>query len=141
MIQTNEVKEKKVEKMNFKFDRRRAISAKLIRESKTHPGYFKYEILIGEKDGTTNLVPSYGKDMMDALERILWKERINNIQNRVDEYPAYFLALTWLLLTIVGPSITFILTSSPLPFLMSLGVNIIIGSIFMFFNNKYTNKF
>ena len=49
--------------------RRKAIDCTLIRESKDHPGYFKYQVTIQELDGTTHVVPAYGKDMEDALER------------------------------------------------------------------------
>ena len=59
--------------------RRKAIDCTLIRESKDHPGYFKYQVTIQELDGTTHVVPAYGKDMEDALERLVWSERKEKI--------------------------------------------------------------
>tara|TARA_Y100000389_G_C17445964_1_gene511614 strand:+ start:740 stop:1120 length:381 start_codon:yes stop_codon:yes gene_type:complete len=55
--------------------RRRAIDAKLIRRSKDNPGYFVYQFKIRELDGSINVMPSYGVDMSDALDRILKNER------------------------------------------------------------------
>lgn len=66
--------------MQKKFDRRRALTAKLIRESKSNPGYYKYEVTIGDEDGNEIIVPAYGVDMMDALERLMWKERVDKIE-------------------------------------------------------------
>jgi len=62
-------------------ERRKAIKAELIRESKDNPGYFRYNITIKEKDGRIHDVPAYGVDMEDAIERLLWAERVDKITN------------------------------------------------------------
>ena len=62
-----------------KFDKRRAIERKLLKRSATHDGYCKYLVTIGEKDGTTHQQPVYGKDMQDALSRLLWHERTEKV--------------------------------------------------------------
>ena len=51
--------------------RRKAVNCVMLEESKTSPGYFKYQITIREKDGTEHVVPAYGKDMQDAIERVI----------------------------------------------------------------------
>ena len=61
--------------MKYKFDRRRALDCKLIKKSDTYKGYYKYEVTIGEKDGTIHKQPAYGRDMQGALSRLLNKER------------------------------------------------------------------
>jgi hypothetical protein len=63
----------------MKKNRRRAVHAELIRESKDNPGYFRYNITIREKDGMEHVVPAYGKDMQDAIERLLWNERVDKV--------------------------------------------------------------
>lgn len=63
-------------------NRRRAIHCDLIEESKTSPGYYKYQITIREKDGTEHIVPAYGKDMQDAIERLIWNERIESVAEK-----------------------------------------------------------
>lgn len=63
----------------MKKNRRRAIHAELVRESRDNPGYFRYNITIREKDGMEHIVPAYGKDMQDAIERLLWNERVGKV--------------------------------------------------------------
>ena len=46
-----------------KSKRSRAINCKLLRQSNTHNGYYKYLVTIKEKDGTINKQPAYGTDM------------------------------------------------------------------------------
>jgi hypothetical protein len=53
----------------YKFDRRRALKCTFVEKSKNNPGYLKYLVTIGEKDGTKHTQPVYGKDMQDALSR------------------------------------------------------------------------
>ena len=60
-------------------NRRRAVHAELIRESRDNPGYFRYNITIREKDGMEHVVPAYGKDMQDAIERLVWNERVGKV--------------------------------------------------------------
>jgi hypothetical protein len=62
-------------------ERRRAIHAELVRESKDNPGYYRYNIRIKEVDGTVHEVPAYGKDMEDAIERLVWNERVEKVSN------------------------------------------------------------
>ena len=40
-----------------KFSRRRALECKFVEKSKKNPGYLKYEVTIGEKDGTVHTEP------------------------------------------------------------------------------------
>ena len=56
-----------------KYNRRRALMCKLVRASKQNKGYFRYNVTIGEKDGKITRVPAYGKDMQDALSRVVNK--------------------------------------------------------------------
>jgi len=70
-------------------ERRRAIHCELIEASKTSPGYFKYQIKIREKDGSETIVPAYGKDMQDAIERLLWTERVEVVTNKNATIPIF----------------------------------------------------
>ena len=86
---------KKVRK--HKYDRRRAIDCRLVEKSKTSPGFIKYEITIAEKDGTVHKEPAYGKDMQDAISRLINTERTYKIEKRVMKYPSIFF-VAWLFL-------------------------------------------
>jgi hypothetical protein len=113
-------------------DRRKAIDAKLIGESKTSPGYFKYQFTILELDGTTNVTPAYGKDMEDALERLVWVER-------TEKKPFNVVVITALLTIIVVPSMIAAITNSPIWLLGSLALAITYGFV-MVRVDKYFNK-
>lgn len=112
--------------------RRKAIEGKLIGESKTSPGYFKYQFTILELDGTTHEMPAYGKDMEDALERLVWVER-------TEKKPFNIIVISALLTIIVVPSIIAALTSNPVWVLGALGLATTYG-IVMVRVDKYFNK-
>ena len=84
----------------MKKNRRRAVHAELIRESKDNPGYYRYNITIREKDGMEHVVPAYGKDMQDAIERLLWNERVDKVTKPKFVIPTF----AALLLSVIGLS-------------------------------------
>ena len=88
-------------------DRIRATDGKLIEKSKTNPGYYKYQFTIREVDGSENIIPSYGVDMTDALQRILKherKEKLNEVYvNKVEPTVMISVLITWIIM--VGLSI------------------------------------
>jgi hypothetical protein len=71
----------------MKKERRRAVYAELVRESKDNPGYYRYNITIREIDGSEHVVPAYGKDMQDAIERLVWNERIESVTEKKATIP------------------------------------------------------
>ena len=73
----------------MKKERRRAIHCVMVEPSKTSPGYFKYQITIKEKDGSEHIVPAYGKDMQDAIERLIWNERIESVAEKKSTIPIF----------------------------------------------------
>ena len=62
-----------------KSTRRKAIDCKLIKESNSYPGYFKYMVTIEEEDGSTSDHPTYGKDMQDAMKRLVRSEHADKV--------------------------------------------------------------
>jgi len=83
-------------KHTFKFDRRRALECKLIRPSASHPGEYRFDLEIGDKDGKITRVPAYGVDMQDAISRHIWTERSIKIVHVFQKMENWF-ALAWLL--------------------------------------------
>lgn len=112
--------------------RRKAIEAKLIGESKTSPGYFKYQFTILELDGTEHIMPAYGKDMEDALERLVWTERTKTKSFDV-------VLITAILTIILVPSVIAALTRNPTWILGALAIATIFGVV-MVRVDKYFNK-
>lgn len=88
-------------------NRRRATDGKLVEKSKSNPEYYKYQFTIREVDGSENIIPSYGVDMTDALQRILKherKEKLNEVYvNKVEPTVMISVLITWIIM--VGLSI------------------------------------
>ena len=80
-----------------KFNRRRATDCKLLEKSKNHDGYCKYLVTIRELDGTVHKQPAYGKDMQDALSRLMNKERTVKIERKLESNTGWIF-LIWLVL-------------------------------------------
>ena len=78
-----------------KYTRRRAIDCKIVEKSKSNPGYCKYMVTIAELDGTIHKQPCYGKDMQDALSRLINTERNVKIEKKMERNPFIFF-LIWL---------------------------------------------
>jgi len=86
----------KTNKHKYKFNRRRALECKLVEKSKNNPGYLKYMVTIGEKDGTKQTQPAYGKDMQDALSRLINKERTIKVEKKLTSTNPFVFFLVWL---------------------------------------------
>jgi hypothetical protein len=80
-----------------KYDKRRALDCKLLKKSDSHKGYCKYLITVGEVDGTVHKQPVYGKDMQDALSRLIKKELTVKVEKKLETNTG-FIFLAWLLL-------------------------------------------
>ena len=93
----NKMKILKTNKHTYEFNRRRALECKLVEKSKNNPGYLKYMVTIGEKDGTKHTQPVYGKDMQDALSRLINKERTVKVEKRATSNP-FMVFLLWIAL-------------------------------------------
>tara|TARA_R100000697_G_scaffold98103_1_gene110049 strand:+ start:22 stop:405 length:384 start_codon:yes stop_codon:yes gene_type:complete len=80
-----------------KYKRRRAIDCKLLKKSATHKDYCKYQITIAELDGTVHKEVAYGKDMQDALSRLINTERTVRVERKLERNPLLFF-LAWMAL-------------------------------------------
>jgi hypothetical protein len=102
----------------MKKERRRAVHCEMVEPSKTSPGYVKYRITIREVDGTEHIVPAYGKDLQDAIERLLWTERVETVMDKKLTTPIFVV----LGLLIVGLSgYLSVKENTPLWLLLSIG--------------------
>lgn len=67
--------------------KRKAIKASLRKESQTFDGWLKYEVEIQNPDGSTELVPAYGKDLQDALSRVVHDEMVVELEKKTKRIP------------------------------------------------------
>jgi len=75
--------------------KRKAINASLRKESRTFDGWLKYEVEIQNEDGTTEMVPAYGKDLQDALSRVVHDERVVKLEKRAKRIPDVVWVMLW----------------------------------------------
>ena len=113
----------KRQKHKYKFNRRRALECKFVEKSKSSPGYLKYLVTIGEKDGTKHTQPVYGKDMQDALSRLINKERTIKVERKLETNTG-LIFLAWLV--IMGVPAAFLGTMNT-PWLLVYTFGTIIG--------------
>ena len=76
-------------------NRKKAVHAELRKESKTFDGWLKYEITIRNEDGSTEKVPAYGKDLQDALSRVVHDEKIKKVLPVITKIPSLVWAVIW----------------------------------------------
>ena len=75
-------------------NKRRAIKATMERASNSNEGYYKYNITVKEPDGKVHTLPAYGRDMQDALSRLMNKQRTVKVENTVSANP-WLALLAW----------------------------------------------
>ena len=74
-----------------KKNRRKAIDCKLVEESASNPGYFKYMITVQDTDGSISEHPAYGVDMQDAIKRLVRSENADMVVKVVEKKQQFFL--------------------------------------------------
>ena len=73
-----------------KSNKRKAIDCKLVKESSTYEGYFKYIVTVEDVDGSISKHPSYGKDMQDAIRRLVRSEHADKVVKVVEKKQHFF---------------------------------------------------
>ena len=122
-------------KLHRAYDKRRAVSCKIIKKSESNPGYCKYLVTIVEKDGTVHKEPAYGRDMQDAISRLIWKERTYKVERKIN--PTWIAIAICLL--IAYPAVLASHFSQPLYLLSPLAVIILLfGAFFVWY--RYIEK-
>ena len=79
----------------MKKKRQKAIRAELRKESITFDGWLKYEVTIQNEDGTLETVPAYGRDLQDALSRVVHDKKVEKIAPKIKKIHPGFWAFLW----------------------------------------------
>ena len=66
---------------------RKALDCKLVGQSDIDPKYFRYEVTIQEANGEVYVAPAFGRDMQDALSRLVWTERTQAVSKLAGKRP------------------------------------------------------
>lgn len=77
-----------------------AVHAELRKESESFNGWFKYEVTIKDVNGGTQVVPAYGKDLQDALSRVVHDEKVIKYRFVFNRVPSLVWIVGWF--TVLG---------------------------------------
>ncbi len=115
--------------------RRMAIQAEWQRDSESAPGFNKYMITIREIDGTETRVPAYGRDMQDALSRIVKRERTEKLVETTERIPDYIYVLMFLGTLGVGATLS-TTADNPLYFAVGAGALVVLVGLYLLRTRK-----
>lgn len=76
--------------------KRKVINVTYRKDSETFPQWMKYEVEILNEDGTTELIPAYGKDLQDALSRVVHDSKVEKVSKVVDKVPTFVWPIVWM---------------------------------------------
>ena len=76
--------------------KKKVINVTYRKDSETFPKWMKYEIELLNEDGTTELIPAYGRDLQDALSRVVHDTKVEKVSKVVDKVPTFVWPLVWL---------------------------------------------
>lgn len=75
--------------------KQKVISVEFRKDSNTFPDWMKYEVTILNEDGTTQKIPAYGKDLQDALSRVVHDKKVEKIEKKTKRIPDLVWTVLW----------------------------------------------
>jgi len=75
--------------------KQKVINATYRKDSDTFPDWLKYEFEILNEDGTTEMIPAYGKDLQDALSRVVHDKKVVKVEQRTKRIPDIVWVVLW----------------------------------------------
>ena len=75
--------------------KQKVISVEYRKDSNAFPDWLKYEVTILKEDGTTQKIPAYGKDLQDALSRVVHDRKVVQLEKRTKRIPDLVWVVLW----------------------------------------------
>ena len=75
--------------------KQKVISVEFRKDSNAFPDWMKYEVTILNEDGTTQVIPAYGKDLQDALSRVVHDKKVEKVEKRTKRIPDLVWVVLW----------------------------------------------
>ena len=75
--------------------KQKVINVTYRKDSNTFPDWMKFEVTILNEDGTTQSIPAYGKDLQDALSRVVHDKKVEKIEKKAKRIPDLVWAVLW----------------------------------------------
>ena len=76
--------------------KKKVIKVTYRKDSQTFPNWMKYEVTLLNEDGTQETIPAYGKDLQDALSRVVHDGRVVQVSKVVNKIPFFVWPFVWL---------------------------------------------
>lgn len=65
------------------------------KDSESFPKWMKYEIELINEDGSKETIPAYGKDLQDALSRVVREKKVKTIEKHTEKVPMAVWLMLW----------------------------------------------
>ena len=75
--------------------KQKVINAEYRKDSNTFPKWMKYEVTILNEDQTTETIPAYGKDLQDALSRVVHDKKAVKLEKQAKRIPSTVWVVLW----------------------------------------------
>jgi hypothetical protein len=75
--------------------KQKVINVSYRKDSSTFSDWMKYEIEILNEDGSTEKIPAYGKDLQDALSRVVHDKKVERIEQKTKRIPDIVWVMLW----------------------------------------------
>lgn len=75
--------------------KQKVITVEYRKDSNTFPKWMKYEITILNEDQSTQTIPAYGKDLQDALSRVVHDKKVEKIEQKTKRIPDIVWVILW----------------------------------------------
>lgn len=75
--------------------KQKVINVTYRKDSKAFPEWLKYEVELLNEDGTTQKIPAYGKDLQDALSRVVHDKKVVEVEKRAKRIPDIVWVALW----------------------------------------------
>lgn len=75
--------------------KRKVLNVTYRKDSDTFNDWMKYEIEILNKDGSIEKIPAYGKDLQDALSRVVHDSKVEKLEQKTKRIPDLVWVVLW----------------------------------------------
>ena len=75
--------------------KQKVINATYRKGSQTFPDWLKYEVTLLNEDGTEEKIPAYGKDLQDALSRVVHDKKVVEVEQKAKRIPDVVWVALW----------------------------------------------
>jgi len=75
--------------------KRKVLNVSYRKDSDTFNDWMKYEVEILNEDGSIEKIPAYGKDLQDALSRVVHDSKVQKLERKTKRVPTLVWVILW----------------------------------------------